>query len=226
MRGSVGFRGGFGNSRIVVRGFGGRGFAGPHFGLRRSHRFLAYPGVYAYPYSYPLYDLGFGYSSTDSYDQSAYEDSQYKQQLSRQIYDLDSRVRDLRDQNDQLQYELEKRSYDAVRPPAYVRPQPEAAPRALPQPVVPQSMQSEPQGPATVFVFKSGVTVDTRNYAIVGQTLWILSPQRALKYPLAQLDYDATHKANADRGLDVALPTPVSTPAKPLANSPTTNQGD
>ena len=77
-----------------------------------------------------------------------------------------------------------------------------------------------------MLVFRDQHRREISNYAIVGQTLWVLSPQKALKYPLAQLDYDATKKANADRGLDVTLPALASTPAKPTASSPAPLHGD
>jgi len=45
-----------------------------------------------------------------------------------------------------------------------------------------------------------------KNYAIVGQTLWVLSGQRARKIPLTELDIPATKKVNDDRGVDFQLP--------------------
>jgi len=215
----VGFRGGVGFSG---RGFVGGGFVAhggfvghrPFAPVRRFHnRYYGYAGVYAYPYyGYPYYDT-LGYSSYDSsYEQANYANQQNQQQVSQQLYELSSEVRELRDQNDQLRYDLEKRRYRGDEP---TRPSP-----------IPQAAQAMPETPAAVFVFKSGVSVDTHNYAIVGQTLWVLSPQKALKYPLAQLDYDATKKANADRGLDVTLPALASTPAKPTASSPAPLHGD
>jgi hypothetical protein len=230
---SFGGHGGFhGGPGFAGRGFSGRGFSGhgfsghgfsghgfrrrPFFPARRFNHdrfFFGYPGIYAYPYfGYPYYDtLGFGYSSYDSSsndDAAAYGQNQ---QLSQQLYKLDSEIRDLRDQNEQLRYDLERRYRGDEQPQPASRP---------------QSAQATPEIPSAVFVFKDGVRLDAHGYAIVGQTLWILSPQRALKYPLAQLDFDATKKANADRGLDLNLPGPVSTPAKPPTNSPPAIHGD
>ena len=223
---SFGGRAGFGGgARFAQRGFAGRGFVGHNFAGRRSfvpvrrfhsRRLFTGPIIYGYPYyGYPYYDtLGYGYSSYDSsYDTAAYNQSQ--QQVSQQLYDLSSEVRDLRDQNDQLRYDLERRRYRGDDPP-------QSTPRPQPQ----SSLQSAPEGPAAVFVFKDGVRLDAHNYAIVGQTLWILSPQRAMKYPVAQLDYDATRKANVDRGIDMTLPAPVSAPAKPRTDSPSALRGD
>lgn len=58
----------------------------------------------------------------------------------------------------------------------------------------------------TQLVFRDKHTEEVQNYAIVGQTLWILSAQRARKIPLAELDIPATKKANDDRGMDFQLP--------------------
>jgi hypothetical protein len=60
--------------------------------------------------------------------------------------------------------------------------------------------------PATVLVFRDQRKQEVQNYAIVGQTLWIFSPERTQKVPLADVDIDATQKANADRGVDFRAP--------------------
>jgi hypothetical protein len=204
---SVGARAGFHSGP----GFGGRGVAHPHFFPGSSfrpfhgHRRFFYPGIYAYPYyAYPFYGSPY-YDTLDYSGSYAYSSDsrtyQQNQQLSRQLYDLGSQVNQLRDQNAQLQYELQQQRYAETQP----QPRSQAAPATA----------SSQNSPATVFVFKDGVKIDTQSYAVVGQTLWILSPQRAMKYQLAQLDYDATRKANADRGLEVALPTPTGASTKP-----------
>jgi hypothetical protein len=60
--------------------------------------------------------------------------------------------------------------------------------------------------PATVFIFKDGHQIETRNFAIMGQTLYDFSSQGLRKVQLADLDKDATIKANDDRGIQVKLP--------------------
>ena len=60
--------------------------------------------------------------------------------------------------------------------------------------------------PATVFIFKDGHQIETRNYAIVGQTLYDFSTSTLKKVPLGDLDTTATAKANDDRGTPVKLP--------------------
>jgi hypothetical protein len=73
---------------------------------------------------------------------------------------------------------------------------------------------SAKNGPATVFVFKDGHKIETQNYAIQGQTLFDFSNNRLTKVKLAELDLDATKKANDELGITVRFPppTPPSTP--------------
>jgi peptidoglycan hydrolase CwlO-like protein len=60
--------------------------------------------------------------------------------------------------------------------------------------------------PLTVLVFQDGHRTEARNYAIVGQTLWIYTEQDSKKVPLADLDVTATKSANADRGIAFQIP--------------------
>jgi len=60
--------------------------------------------------------------------------------------------------------------------------------------------------PATVLVFRDQHRQEVQNYAIVGQTLWAFGPSRTQKIPLADLDLQATVKANDDRGVDFRVP--------------------
>ena len=62
----------------------------------------------------------------------------------------------------------------------------------------------EPGVPA-VFIFKDGRRLTAQNYAIAGQTLWIMDEHSARKYGMDQLDVDATQQANAANGLDLHL---------------------
>jgi hypothetical protein len=80
---------------------------------------------------------------------------------------------------------------------------------AAPEPASPSA--SEPDNtPATVFIFKDGHKMETQNYAIVGDTLFDFSNNGMHKIKLADLDLDATKKANDNLGITVKLPN--STP--------------
>ena len=58
----------------------------------------------------------------------------------------------------------------------------------------------------TVLVFRDKHTEEVQNYAIIGQTLWILNEEKATKIPLADLDVPATVKVNDERGIDFKVP--------------------
>ncbi len=64
----------------------------------------------------------------------------------------------------------------------------------------------EDNSPKTVFIFKDGHQIETRNFAIVGQTLYDFSDSGLKKVQLSEMDKDATVKANDDRGIQVKLP--------------------
>jgi hypothetical protein len=64
------------------------------------------------------------------------------------------------------------------------------------------SNETNEPGQATALVFRDQRREEVRNYAIVGQTLWIFSPQRTEKIPLAEIDLAASAKANQDRGVE------------------------
>jgi hypothetical protein len=62
--------------------------------------------------------------------------------------------------------------------------------------------------PATVLVFRDEHKQEVKNYAIVGQMLWVFDLQHTQKIPLSDLDLPATTKANDARGVDFQLPGP------------------
>jgi hypothetical protein len=64
----------------------------------------------------------------------------------------------------------------------------------------------EDKTPATVFIFKDGHQLETKNYAIMGGTLFDFSGKLVKKIQLDDLDPTATVKANDDRGVQVKLP--------------------
>lgn len=70
------------------------------------------------------------------------------------------------------------------------------------------SMSVVPPAASTTFVFRDGSRVSAQNYAITGQTLWVLSEHTAKKFPLANLDRPATEQVNAASGVELHLPEP------------------
>jgi hypothetical protein len=60
--------------------------------------------------------------------------------------------------------------------------------------------------PETVLVFKDGHQLEVENYAIIGSTLYDLTPGRKHNIALNELDLTATIKENGDRGVDFQVP--------------------
>jgi hypothetical protein len=112
-------------------------------------------------------------------DSSTYTD------LSGQLGDMNVQLQQLRDENESLLSEL-----DQSRAPAT----PTSAPT------------SSTSIATTILVFNDGHQRPVQNYAIVGQTLWILSDARATKVPLADLNLNQTIKINEDRGVEFLGP--------------------
>src|SRR6476646_5185812 len=63
----------------------------------------------------------------------------------------------------------------------------------------------EDKSPATVFIFKDGHQMETRNYAIMGGTLFDFSGKTLKKIQIDELDTAATMKANDERGVVMKL---------------------
>ena len=60
-----------------------------------------------------------------------------------------------------------------------------------------------------LLVFKDGRKLEVGNYAIVGATLFDLTPGHTRKIALADLDLEATRQQNDDRGVAFQLPPPA-----------------
>jgi hypothetical protein len=59
---------------------------------------------------------------------------------------------------------------------------------------------------STVLAFRDGRRSEIQNYAIVGQTLWVFTEQRARKIFVSDLDVEATKEVNAARGVEFRIP--------------------
>jgi hypothetical protein len=59
--------------------------------------------------------------------------------------------------------------------------------------------------PPTVFIFKDGHQLETKNYAIMGGTLFDFSSKMLKKIQMDEIDSAATLKANDDRGVTMKL---------------------
>ncbi len=171
-----------GGVNFVMGGFGRPGFGRPGFGYRRGRygRGWPYAGYYGYPY-YGWGDYGDDSYSSDSYQNyQAYDDSSAYAENDRQQAAIDR----LEAEVDRLRQEREARESKSSN----------------------AEQTSKAALPPTELVFRDKHTEEVQNYAIVGQTFWILNAEKARKIPIAQLDVPATQKANEDRGVDFQLP--------------------
>src|SRR5437867_5027082 len=160
------------------------GFRGQFFNSRFHHRRFLFGGIPWWSYGYPAYyyaDYSYAPDRYSAYDRSlAYEQSR----------ELAAEIDRLRDEVERLREEQQAR-YAA--PPA-------------PTPATPRPAEkSEPSEP-TILVFQDKHVQKVHNYAIVGQTLWIFTEQRAHKLPLSSLDIEATRNANEDHGVEFRVP--------------------
>jgi hypothetical protein len=91
---------------------------------------------------------------------------------------------------------------------SYIPPVRDAAPahREPPSGATYEPPVPEPPQPPTLLVFKDGHELEVGNYAIVGQTLFDLTPGHARRVALTDLDLNATQKKNEDRGVSFQVP--------------------
>ncbi len=61
---------------------------------------------------------------------------------------------------------------------------------------------TKPLDPPLVLVFRDGTRTEIQDFAVVGQTFWDLSVRPIRKFPVSQLNLDASIKANEARGVD------------------------
>jgi hypothetical protein len=159
------------------------GFRSQFLNPRFHHRsFSPFGGAWRF-YAYPAYyyaDYSYAPDRYGAYDRSlAYEQSR----------ELAAEIDRLRDEIQRLREDQQAR----YAPPPPVTP----APRA--------EEKTEPTEP-TILVFQDKHTQKVHNYAIVGQTLWIFTEQRARKVPMSSLDIEATRKTNEDHGVEFRVP--------------------
>lgn len=196
-------------SASVPRGSdGGRsGQAGGRYSGRPHHnRYYGYG--YSYPYGYDSYPYGYipssfsyaGFPSDDQGEQAAAgappEDPGPPPYGSKD--ELEGQVRQLSDEVAQL---LADKGYpcDPGYGPCYDVPEPAPA-ASEPAPAAP-----EPQL-AAVLVYRDGHQIEIQNYAIYGQTVWVLGDQITSKVAVADLDVARTKQVNGQRGIEFNIP--------------------
>lgn len=150
-------------------------------GHRHHHHFIDYVPPVAYvPIPYAI-DIG----ATEDNDQAASDDDDADYQGGPTIFDRRGSGAD-----------------------SYIPPVKDARPAHATAEAPSEAQDQDPDPPQepTTLVFKDGHKLDVGNYAIVGPTLFDLTPGHARKVPLADLDLAATQKLNEDRGVIFRLP--------------------
>lgn len=167
------------------------GFHGHRPGFPYSGGYYGYPWWYGTAgnyFSYPLYPYyGYGYPLSGD-DSESYQQAPAQAPAPEQDSGLSDQVAELNNEVQMLQQEQATREY--LRPPA-------AETRAAAQQEKPLS---------TVLVYRDGHQMEVENYAIVGNTVWVVGDQTTRKIPLSDLDLDVTEKLNADRGIEFVAP--------------------
>jgi len=177
--------------------YGFRQFAGPPTVV--FPQFFSYPSSYPFTYFYPSLwpplDEQYQQASRIAHgDVEAEVAAQEKEYLSSQIKTLADEVRSLRQQQTLPQY-----AQESVEPPRTEGPQ---------QPLWEGRPASRHEFPATDFVFHDGQEMEVRDYAILGDTLWVFSGETARRFPLADFNIAASRQLNEEHGIGF----PVSHP--------------
>jgi hypothetical protein len=182
------------------------------FGNPRSHRQVFLPIPVFYPYyndeSYP--------SAADPYvpenSADATSAQQAPQQASGERNDDELRAAYLQGARDAMNRQADSRygeHYTDSRERHREQPKEERKPDRQSPPSDGSEAQApapvEDKTPATVFVFKDGHQLETKNYAIMGGTLFDFSSKVLKKIQVEEIDSAATLKANDDRGVAVRL---------------------
>ena len=153
--------------------------------------FLASP-FFGYGYI-PGFDYGYGYGSPYydyGYQQSqpvvVQSDNGGNTQLAMEVQRLSDEISDLRGEQAMQRMEAARQQQAPGTSMSVVNP-----------------------AASTTFVFHDGRRVTAQNYAITGQTLWILNEHTSRKFSLADVDRQATEQVNSASGVDLHLPEPA-----------------
>jgi hypothetical protein len=168
-------------------------------GSYRGDRYSRGGWGYALPYYYiPFGDYGYGYDYVGGPDIYSGPPAMYSGPA---IGPNDPTLHIIVEQAPAQSYRppTDDAQAEVASPPPKIQEQPSAARDVKPR---------EP----TVLVFRDGHQQEVGNYAIMGQTVYVLD-DRTQKIPLANLDVPATVKANDDRGMEFKVPA-VQHPAR------------
>jgi hypothetical protein len=189
----------FNNGFFGANCFGTFAFGNPFCGGFSSAFFFGDP-FFSLGFGFPGYGYGYGYyppyasyPPPDYYPpSSSSNDNSNEIALTAQIQHLSDEIDDLRDatRDQQNRYQQDRSQQDQDRPPASSG----------------GTLTAVPPAANTIFILRDGRRITAKNYAVSGQTLWILNERTARKTPLSDVDRAATEKANEANGVEVHLP--------------------
>ncbi|MGA3053464.1 MAG: hypothetical protein ABSD63_04595 [Candidatus Korobacteraceae bacterium] len=200
-------------SSIPNTGFGNRFHNGAGFnrgaGFNHGGRYRGGGYAYGVPYYYiPLGGYDYGYDSDYVGDPNTYSGPSTVYSGGPNMYSGPP----MGANESTLHIIVEQAPAQSYRPPTDDA-QAEVAP---PPPVAHEqsstAREATPREP-TVLVFRDGHQQEVGNYAIMGQTVYVLD-DRTRKISLADLDVPATVKANDDRGMEFKVPAQKPAPKK------------
>ena len=160
------------------------------FGVRHFPRTIIVPPV-----------VGFGYYSPYVWPSTAYEAPPYYSPYD-STYAAPAAAAPAVSQGEvDLAYQVGRLSEEIQQ----LRQQQALTPQQTLTPQQPQGQSQSVPGVPTVLVFRDGHRLELQNYAVIGQTLWVLDERNATKISISDLDLDATQKENRSRGLRFPL---------------------
>lgn len=138
-----------------------------------------YAAAYPFLYSYPYFDNAPPPSGGEAYGPPPQQD-QPPSDLMMELDSIHQELAQLKQRQDQSPYGMR---------------QEEAGP-------VVEQRPSKPTDPPLILVFRDGTRTEVRDFAVVGQMFWDLSGHPTRKYPISQLNLDASIQANEERGVE------------------------
>lgn len=189
------------NSVFVGTRFGhfGGSFHNHFIPGRFRNQFLFSFGV-GFPFAYPYYYGSYYYPPYPSYYTPGYSyPPAYYEDASEQRRQLEYEVERLNDK-------LERMSQDRAEAD---RTNPDRQNSLSDQATRPRNKKDNwGKGRPVVLVFRDKHIQEANDYAIVGNTIWLFSEDRAKKISLHDLDLVATTRLNEERGVDFVVPPP------------------
>ena len=173
-------------------------FGGPH--ARHDHKFVPVPVFYPV-YDYPADSAAPPVEQASASEADSSSTSAPAEDALQQAYNQGARDA-IADRQGDPRYGNHYLDSREKRQPAATKPEQKPIPAASDEP----KKEERDNSPATIFIFKDGHKVETHSYAIVGQTLFDFSSKPLKKLQIADLDLDATRKANDDLGISLTLP--------------------